>query len=112
MPAGELREKVTFGERAYLSDGYGGQIGDFADQFTVAARIRPMKGGEDVLASRLTGIQPVIITVRYSSDTRQIAPDWSARDARTGTIYAIKSIMNTDERKRYLDILATSGEAA
>jgi SPP1 family predicted phage head-tail adaptor len=112
MPAGELREKITFAERAAVSDGGGGVEGDFSDQFTVAARIRPLKGGEEVLASRLQGTQPVIITVRYSLDTSQIAPDWRATDARKGTVYAIKSIMNTDERRRYLDILATAGVAA
>jgi SPP1 family predicted phage head-tail adaptor len=111
--AGELRERITFAARQSADDGYGGTIGGFADRFTVAARVRTLKGGEQVMASRLQGLQPVIITVRYSDDTKQIAADWQARDARSGKIYAITAPpANTDERKGYLDILATEGAPA
>ena len=112
MPAGELRERVAFDERTTTDDGYGGTVGGFVEQFSAAARIRPLKGGEQVLAARLTGTQPVIITVRYSSATKRIASDWRARDVRSSVVYAIKSIMNTDEKKRYLDIMAVAGETA
>lgn len=117
--AGDLREKITFAQREDLSanspagDDYGGVMGDFVDRFTVRARVRPLKGGEDVMQSRLAGKQPVIITVRQSSDTLQIGADWRATDARDGTVYAITAPpANTDERNKFLDILAVVGEAA
>lgn len=114
MSVGQLRERVSFEKRGTTDDGYGGTIGsDWTQQFAgVSARIRPHPGREQVLQARLAGIQPVIITVRYSSQTKQIEPDWRARDERSGVIYAIKSIDNRDERKRYFEITAVAGEAA
>jgi SPP1 family predicted phage head-tail adaptor len=113
VAASELRERITFSQRGASDDGYGGQTGEFADQFTVAARVRPLKGGEQVMASRLQGLQPVVITVRYSSQTVLIEADWQARDARTGKVYAVTAPpANTDERRKFLDILATEGAAS
>ncbi len=111
MSAGELRERVTFGKRPSTDDGYGNEEGSWQDQFTVAARIQPLKGGEGVQAARLAGTQPVIIRVRWSADTVLIAPAWRAVDARSSIQYQIKSIMNADEKKKYLDILAEAGGA-
>lgn len=112
MPAGELRERVSFQKRGATSDIYGNtQTGDFEEQFVVAARIRPRLGGEQVMAARLAGTQPVTITVRWSAQTKTIAPEWRARDARTGTIYNIRSIVNPDEKHRYIDVLAEAGVA-
>lgn len=111
--AGELREKLTFAERQTTDDGYGGVIGNFSDQFTVRAKVQPLKGGEGVVQARLAGRQPVVITVYYSSETAQIQADWRATDARTGVVYAITAPpANMDRRKRFLDILAVIGEAA
>lgn len=108
--SGQLRERMTFALRtAGADDGYGNFEAAWADQFTAAARIMPLKGGEDVMANRLAGTQPVIITVRSSSDSRLIAPNWKATDARAGTVYNIRSIANMDEKNGYLDLLATAG---
>jgi head-tail adaptor len=110
VTAGELRERVAFDRRALVSDGYGNEEGDWEEQFVEPARIRPLRGGEQVMASRLQGVQPVIIKVRVSSKTRQIETDWRARDVRTNVIYALHTTANTDEKKKYFEILATAGE--
>lgn len=113
MPAGELRERVAFDARLEIEDGYGNEEGDFAERIAgVAARIQPLKGGERVLADRLTGVQPFVIRVRYSAMAAAIDPGWRARNLRTGDVYAITAAANMDETRRYLDILATRGEAA
>lgn len=112
MSAGELRERIAFDRRAIVSDGYGNEQGDWQEQFVVHARIRPLRGGEQVMASRLQGVQPVIIKVRVSSWTRQIEPDWRARDVRTNVVYALKPKANSDEKGKYFEILATAGEVA
>lgn len=113
MSAGELREKVRFEARIQSDDEYGNpSAGEFSDQFTVAARIQPLKAGETIMAARLAGRKPVIIRVRYSSDTALIEAGWRAVDARTGTIYSIDAPpINVDERRRYFDIVATAGVA-
>lgn len=113
MAAGSLRERVSFAKRGpAVDDGYGNTESTFADQFTVAARIKPRIGGsEAVTAARLSGRQPYVITVRYSNQTKQITTDWRAQNARTLENYNIRSVTNTDEKKQYLDLLVEAGVA-
>lgn len=108
----DLRERLTFAKRVTQSDAYGNERADWQNQFTVSARVKPMRGSEEVLASRLAGIQPVTIRIRYSTQAKAITPDWRATDARSGVVYSLKAVMNPDERKAYLEITATAGEAA
>lgn len=112
MPAGELRERVAFDRRPTVDDGYGNVEGEWVEQFTVWARVRPLRGSETVIAERLAGVQPATITVRRSSDTAQIAVGWRARDTRTGTVYDITAIANPDERGAYLELMVRAGAGA
>lgn len=113
MTAGRLRERITFSERetgSGVPDGYGNYEGQWVFRFTVAARKRYLRGGEEVLGQRLQGTQPVLLTVRSSLETRQITTDWRATDARTGEHYNIRTI-SPGERRDYLDILVEAGAA-
>ena len=113
--AGQLNRRLTFQAREALpgGDGAGNFEAGWVDQFTVSARVRPSFGSEAVLASRLTGTQPVTITVRRSTSTRGIAADWRAIDARDGTIYALTSpAMDPAEDGAFLEMMATTGKAA
>lgn len=109
----QLRERVAFDMRVpgQTGDDLGNTQLDWQQQFIVAARIMPRLGGEAVTASRLSGVQPVVITVRYSNATKTIKPDWRARDTRSGLIYNIRAVANVDERKRELDLMADTGVA-
>lgn len=109
QPAGELRDRVTFEERIIESDEMGGTQGTFSEQFTIAARIRYRFGGEQVMAARLAGRQPAIITVRQSSDTLRITTDWRARDIRTGDIFNVRSVADPDGKRHDLDLLCEKG---
>lgn len=110
--AGALSEVVAFQVRSEADDGYGNPVtGDFATQFTEPARLRPLKGSEPVLAQRLVGVQPYVLTVRSSVRTRRVGVDWRAVNSRTGTTYNITAIVNPDERGAYLEMLVTSGVA-
>lgn len=114
--AGQLNRRLTFQAREVLpgGDGAGNFEAGWVDQFTVSARVKPTFGGETVIASRLTGIQPVTITVRRSSDTQRIAADWRAVDARDpATIYALTSpAVDPAEDGAFLEMMATTGRAA
>ncbi len=110
--AGDLRERFTFAKRTDTPDEYGNPVaGGWIDQFTVWAAVKPLKGGEGVQAARLAGSQPVIITVRYSSQTRQISPAWRATDARTGVEYNITSAADMQRDRQFIDIMAVAGRA-
>jgi SPP1 family predicted phage head-tail adaptor len=107
-----MRERLTFSKRAVANDGYGNPVsGEFEDQFTVAARINFARGGEDVLAERLGGRQPIIVTIRLSENARLIGTDWRAVDANNGArIFNIRSV-TPDEHKRQIDLLCELGVA-
>lgn len=111
MAAGELREKVAFDQRGTTEEDLGTPIDDWANVIAgVAARIRYLKGGEQVIGQRLTGVQPVVITVRSSEATRAITTDYRARDVRKGQAYNIRSV-TPDETGAYIDLLCTIGDA-
>lgn len=109
--AGDLRERLHFQRRAIGDDGFGGEAtGEFETVFTCAARRRPLKGGEGVMASRLNGVQPYIVTVRQSSQTRSVTTAWRIVDARNPRrVMNITAISDPDGRRAWFDILAIEG---
>lgn len=109
--AGSLNQRVVFLEPNDSSDGHGGETDGYVERFCVSARLRPRMGSETVIASRLQGIQPYTLTVRSSSDTRQVTPAWRARNTRTGQTYNITTVVNIDERNAFLEMLVVEGEA-
>lgn len=118
MTAGPMRDRIAFDKREDLStnspagDGHGNMEGDWEEQFERWGRLRPKLGGEQVMASRLQGVQPFTITVRFDNETRLIKSDWRARNVADDTIYAILSVMNPDEKKKYIELTVTAGEVA
>jgi head-tail adaptor len=117
MQSGELRSRISFHKRIVIDDGYGNERGGYSEvaEFTVAARVKPKLGGESVLASRLTGTNFVNITVRRSSSTVLVGEDWIAKDARSGVVYNIRSIIDPNEgdadRGKWIEMLAEKGVA-
>jgi SPP1 family predicted phage head-tail adaptor len=109
---GELRERLEFQHRGSADDSYGNVVtGQWTSMHTCAARVMPLRGGENILARRLSGVQPVIITVRECASLKGLTTDDRAVDTRNGTIYNIRSVANVDEHGQYLDILAEAGVA-
>lgn len=123
MDAGKLTERIAFDSRGPVAPDApddGNTQGAFVERFTLWARRTYRAGSEAVTASRLEGRQPVFLTVRASSLSRQITTDWQARDARsgkfvdghwTGVTYAIKSVNLTEDRAWCL-ITAEAGVAS
>jgi len=109
--AAELRHRVAFDKRQDITDEYGNWQYNFVEQFVIAAKIQARFGGEIILAERLTGRQPVTIVVRQSDQTRTIAVDWRVRDVRYGVEYAIRSIVDPDDKRQWLEILTETGVA-
>lgn len=109
--AGKLDRRLQFSERVEVDDGYGNTVGAFVPQFSDAANIKFLKGGESVMAARLTANGPVIVTVRNSTQTRRIAPQWQAQDTRTGVVYNIRERPRESDDRSTLEFLAESGVA-
>jgi head-tail adaptor len=113
MSAGPLRERIRFERRAAASgDGYGNFEGAWATLVeAVASRVRPIRGGESVMAARLTGVTTYEITVRSSIATRGVAPGDRAVRESDGATFNIRAIVNPDERDRYIALTCETGAA-
>lgn len=109
MGAGKLDRRFRFERRQAIDDGHGNSVGEFVHQFTVAANMVFLRGGEGVLAARLAAKQPAILTIRDSVAARSIAAEWQAVDARSGEVFNIRE--NPKLSDGYLEMLVESGVA-
>lgn len=114
--AGQLRDKVHCQKRGPVVDELGNEVpggSAWTTQFTVRAGFRPRNGGESVIAGRLQGVQPYIVTVRQSSQTRQITTDWRLVDARDDKrVFAVRTVADPDGKRAWLEMLVEHGAAA
>lgn len=111
MAAGKLRELIAFEARQTIDDGLGNETsGPWVEQCRANAERTPLKGGEAVLASRLEGKQPYLVTVRWSVATSQVTTDWRAIDVRTGAVYALQTAVPR-VRRDYIDMMCIEGVA-
>jgi SPP1 family predicted phage head-tail adaptor len=114
MPAtnrrrGALRERLHFQSRATADDGFGNQIpaGDFETRFTIFGHLHPLRGSETVIASRLEGRQPYILTVRMTGATKQVNEAWQIVDAHDANrIFSITAPpTDPDGKNQWLEML-------
>jgi len=113
MNAGEMRERVRFERRqASGDDGYGNVLYDWQSiAGPVAARIKPARGDEEILAQRLAGVAVFEIIVRWATEIAAVLSGDRCVNDRTGLIYNIKTIQNMDEHKRYFTLTVEAGGA-
>lgn len=107
-PTGERREKIAFDEISQSDTTYGIVAGQWDEQFRRACRVKPLRGSEPVIAQRLVGVQPVVITLLSSTESRRITTAWRARHVRSGTVYQIRAV-TPDEKRREIDLLCEAG---
>lgn len=108
--AGDLRNRYTFQRKAGEDDWAGHKSGEWAVLFTVWGGIRFMRGTEAVFSARLTARQPAILTVRTSTQTRDILPSDRAVDARTGEIFNIREKpREAKDNRGMLEMLVETG---
>lgn len=113
ISGGKLTHRLAFESRDIISSDEpddGNTEGEFVERFVTAAGRKFLRGNEEILASRLEGVQTSNFFVRVSSDTKQVTTDWRIRDTRTGLYYAIR-IVTPREDRAFIDIVAESGVA-
>lgn len=103
--AGRLNFRFAFDKRISIDDGFGNKQGDWQEQFKIWSAKKYLTGGENVVAARLSGLQPVLLTVRTSTLTKLIETHWRCRDLSTGEIFNIKNVRSESDREGYMDIL-------
>lgn len=113
MGRGQMNHRLSFQKRQFVSDGFGNEEGEFAEEFVRWVEIKPSLGIETTNAARLAGQQPVDITVDRDSETRDIEADWQAVDVHDGTVYALTSpTVDMKQKRQYLTMKAVIGVAA
>lgn len=112
MAAGRLREIVTIERRAGAADAYGNTLGAWETRITgEPAEIRPLRGGEDVQAQKLSANGLFEVTVRFSPRTSQILATDRLKNGRTGQAMNIRYIEQPDMRGKFLKIVCEYGVA-
>lgn len=109
--AGELRELVAFDKITPAESDFGVVAGAWEEQFQTRAGIRCLVGSEPIIAQRLQGVQPAVIRVRSSSETRLVDSSWRCRDVNSDTVYQIKSC-TPDVSGMWIDFLSVVGIAS
>lgn len=111
MRAGEQTALFSFEKREPLpGDAYGVSEGSWIEQFRCSVKMVPLRRGEAVIASRLSGIQPYVLTIRSFIESRKVKTDWRACDVRTGITYNIRTVEPSPDRAS-IDLLVDAGGA-
>lgn len=113
MNAGDLYRSVVFEAPTNAPDGHGGtEVGwDATGGIRERAHFKFLRGGETVQAARLSGRQPVVVTVRNHPSILAINAGWRMRDLETGKSYNVRTDpVRTDDRV-WAEILVEGGVA-
>lgn len=102
--AGDLTKRATLQEPQEATDADGQVVQSYLAQGTVWANLRPLRGGEAVLAARLESRSPAIITVRASSLSRRVTSEWRA--VIDGKTYHVREDPRETQDRAFLEFLA------
>lgn len=110
----DLRDRIRVDRRG---EGAGDGAGNFEDGWSPLidarwAKMEPMRGGEQVVAERATGVATFDIWVRFDSETRTIAARDRLVDLNdTSVIFNVRWVEDWDRKKRWIRIQAEKGVA-
>ncbi len=113
MRAGELTERFAFEVREDLEppgDENGTATGAWRHQFLADARLVPLRRGESVLAGRLAGVQPYVMTIHAQPAAARITTAWRCINRRTGQSFNIRTV-EPDSVRATIDLLIEAGVA-
>ena len=103
---GSMREQITIQNLGTTRDSGGGISSIYSDSQTVQASIKPLNGKEVYKQGKLQDQVTHEIMIRHNSSVT--AKDRIKFGSR---FFNIRSVINVDERSRYMKILAEEGVA-
>jgi SPP1 family predicted phage head-tail adaptor len=107
--AGRLNRRATFSRQDRADDGGGGVQLDWTPFLTVWAALMPERGKEALEAGRLQTSSMATLRIRYSSEALTI--DASCKVTIDGDDYQIRSIADTGQKRKFLDLVLEKGVA-
>jgi SPP1 family predicted phage head-tail adaptor len=103
---GLLRHRVALQRKTRAADGAGGFAVTWQTYATVKAQIITKAGRELVIADRLSATQTNRATIRYRADVNE-----TDRIVYRGRAYQIRSVVNIEERNKWLELDLERGVA-
>lgn len=101
-PIGDLRERLELQSSTDSLDSYGQPTRTWATYSTVWASLMPTGGSEPSIANQQTPQAKFKITIRYQSGVAS-----THRAAMGARIFNFESVVDLEERSRWLEIQAT-----
>lgn len=108
--AGQMKDLVAFEEPTEETGAYGIKAGPWLERFRRLASVEAMRGNEPVIAQRLIGVNPIMVTVRSSTQTRTVTSAWRVHHIITGARYNIRSVVPQPDRE-WIGLVCESGVA-
>jgi len=111
ISAGELTRKITIQRKTRADDGYGGVTDTWATLATPFAKIKALSGYEQHLADRVIPGQRYRAVIRFRGDSNN-APYYTTNDqiSYKGRTYAIETVVDVEERRKWLEITMVEGK--
>ncbi len=111
ISAGKLRSKVTIQRKANTPDGAGGWHETWATEGQPFAMWKALSGGEKWQAMRVSPQNRVRLIIRFKGDAEG-APYYSGADRvkYKGRTYSIESVIDVEDRKKWLELMIVEGK--
>ena len=103
---GSMREQITIQSLGTTRDTGGGISSNYSDSQTIQASIKPLNGKEVYKQGKLQDNVTHEIMIRFNSSVTA-----KNRIKLGSRFFNIRSVINVDERSRYMKILAEEGVA-
>ena len=107
MTAGMLSKRATFQRPHKAKDADGKVIPTYPDAFTAWVNLKPLRGGESVMASRIQSRAPAVVTFRTSTQAREVTSEW--RVVIDGRIYEAKEDPRETQDRAMFEMLVEGG---
>jgi len=114
MQVGNLRHRVTFQKKSTSKDSSGQDVHtwvNFTPTIVRSASIKPLKGQESVEAGAVYAQRLISIMVRFDPQVATIGEEHRIIEHEDSpiTVYAIHSVMNIDERDKWVEFTCSEG---
>jgi SPP1 family predicted phage head-tail adaptor len=106
ISAGKLRNKISIQRKTRTPDGGGGWSDTWAEIHNISAYIKPVSGNEVFVAMRIQASITHDIMIRYLDDVKA-----SDRIVFKERLFNIQSVINIEERNRWLQMRCEEGVA-
>lgn len=107
MTAGSLSKRAAFQRPVKIRDEDGNPITSYPTVFEAWVNLKPLRGGESVMAARMQSKAPAIVTFRSSSQARDVTSEW--RVVIGGRVYEAKEDPRETQDRAYLEMLIEGG---